>query len=261
MLFHQPKNSRGNYNFNRSVYTDISFKPHFHKNFELVRVLKGQVRLTVGEKNRVLKPGQYGLVLSNEVHSLNSDGPSLCWVGVFSGDFVRAFESRVRGKEGDDFVFTCSREVESFVCAHLLEGEAECLYLTKASLYAVCSEYSRQVTLQPQSGKSGQFMRSVTDYIAENYRSKVGLTDLAETLGYNYHYLSKCFHKNFGMSFTEFLNSYRLDAALALLTETDKDITEIALESGFQSIRSFNEYFKSRIGTTPVKYRTGSAAR
>jgi xylan 1,4-beta-xylosidase len=63
------------------------------------------------------------------------------------------------------------------------------------------------------------------------------------------------------MSFTEFLNSYRLDAALALLTETDKDITEIALESGFQSIRSFNEYFKSRIGTTPVKYRTGSAAR
>ena len=175
-------------------------------------------------------------------------------MGVFSGDFVRTFESRIRGKEGSDFVFTCQPAVEHFVREHLLEGEGD-LYLTKACLYAVCSEYSRQITLQPQTGKSGLFMRAVTDYIAGNYRSKVGLSDLAEALGYNYHYLSKCFHKNFGMSFTEFLNSYRLDAALTLLTETDREITEIALESGFQSIRSFNEYFKSRTGTTPARYR------
>ncbi len=255
MLYHQPKNSRGNYTFDKRVCEDIEFQPHFHKNFELIRVLAGRVRLSVGEQSRVLGPGQYGLVLPNEVHALLSDGASRCWVGVFSGDFVRAFESRVRGKVGSDFVFTCQPGVEHFVREHLLNGEGDCLYLTKACLYAVCSEYSREITLQPQTAKSGLFMRSVTDYIAENYRSKVGLSDLAETLGYNYHYLSKCFHRNFGMSFTEFLNSYRLDAALTLLTETDKDITEIALESGFQSIRSFNEYFKSRIGTTPAKYR------
>lgn len=78
---------------------------------------------------------------------------------------------------------------------------------------------------------------------------------MSERLGYNYYYLSKCFHKIFSMSFTDFLNSYRLDAALSMLTETDKDITDIALESGFQSIRSFNEFFKKNIGTTPAKYR------
>ena len=57
------------------------------------------------------------------------------------------------------------------------------------------------------------------------------------------------------MSFTDLLNSYRLDAALLLLTETDKDITDIALESGFQSVRNFNDYFKLKIGETPSKYR------
>ena len=176
---------------------------------------------------------------------------------MFSGDFVRTFETQTRGREGDGFVFTCEAGVERFLREHLIDCKQPPLLLLKACLYAACSEYCRQIRLEAISAKSGQFMRAVTDYIAENYRSKVGLADLAETLGYNYHYLSKCFHKNFNMSFTEFLNSYRLDAALALLTETDRDITEIALESGFQSIRSFNEYFKARVGTTPARYRAG----
>ena len=87
-------------------------------------------------------------------------------------------------------------------------------------------------------------------------KNKTSLFDIAEKLGYNYHYLSKKFNKTFSMSFTEYLNSYRLEQALTLLTETDFNITEIAIESGFQSIRSFNEIFKQHTGTTPAKYRS-----
>ena len=99
-------------------------------------------------------------------------------------------------------------------------------------------------------------MRAITDFISVNYRSKITLADVARELGYNYHYLSKCFHQIFNMSFTELLNSYRLDEAAAMLVETDVDITQVALESGFQSIRSFNDFFKTQLGMTPSKYRS-----
>jgi transcriptional regulator GlxA family with amidase domain len=65
----------------------------------------------------------------------------------------------------------------------------------------------------------------------------------------------KRFNKAFAVSFTDFLNDFRLDTALRLLDQTDMDIAQVAMESGFQSLRSFNSIFKTRIGKTPTSYR------
>ena len=128
--------------------------------------------------------------------------------------------------------------------------------MLKACLYAVCSEYLRQVELKELTGKRSVLSRAIIEYITVHYRDKITLADLARELGYNYDYLSKCFRSMFNQSFAEILNSYRLDAAVEMLVETDMDITQIAFESGFQSIRSFNEFFKSQLGMTPSKYRS-----
>jgi AraC-like DNA-binding protein len=125
----------------------------------------------------------------------------------------------------------------------------------KACLYAICDEYLKTVKLVPGDGNGENLMRSISDYIVEHYKEKISLSDVALRLGYNYHYLSKRFNKIFHVSFTEFLNSYRLDAALELLVETELDITEVALSSGFQSVRSFNDFFKMKMGATPSEYR------
>lgn len=61
------------------------------------------------------------------------------------------------------------------------------------------------------------------------------------------------------MSFTDFLNLYRIETALRLLDETDKKITDIALESGFQSVRNFNEAFRKKIGISPSEYKLRKA--
>lgn len=257
MLFHQPHNSQGNYSYNATTYDGISFPLHFHKNFELIYVLSGSVRLTAGEKSADLSPGEFALCLSNEVHSLETLGHSRCWVGVFSEDFVHAFEKQARGMVGSGLAFRCEKSVEDFLVANLIAEAQPPVYLLKACLYAACSEYCRSIRLEPRTEKSSLLMRAIFDYITQNYRSKISLAMMAEALGYNYHYLSKCFHKIFAMSFTAFLNSYRLDMALSMLVETNKDITEIALESGFQSIRNFNEVFKARTGITPAQYRRG----
>ena len=257
MIFHQPSNSGGAFAYNRFWYTKLRYRPHFHRNFEMIYVGQGSLQLTVGERQRTMHPGQFALVLPNEVHTFAPGEDTSFWIGVFSADFLQTFAAAAEGKEGSDFVFTCEKSVEQFVRAHLMDEEQPSVYSIKACLYALCDAYSRQIDLRPRQEKSGLLLTAVTDYIAAHYREKIGLQDLAAALGYNYHYLSKRINSMFQQSFSDVLNAYRLDKALTLLKTTDQEVTEIALESGFQSVRSFNAYFKARTGMTPIQYRTG----
>ncbi len=255
MIDHQTHNSRGNYSYNRFEYQDVQWKPHFHKNFEVIYVSKGRVRAVVDDKERVMQAGEFGMVLPNEVHSYSSVGESVCWIMVFSGDFVHAFEKKVQNKLASDFCFCVSDNTRAFVKENLMNAVVISRFAAKAALYALCDAFLSSVTLKEKSGKSDLLLSSITDYISKNYQNKITLSNLAQKLGYNYHYLSKCFHKIFEVPFSEFINSYRLDAAINLLRETDMGIADIAFESGFQSVRNFNQFFKKKIGITPEEYR------
>lgn len=256
MLFHQPTNSIGNYSYNCYRYQDICWDYHFHRNFELIYIVSGQVRCTINGKTAILDAGDYGLCLSNEIHAYQSVGQSASWVVVFSGDFIHAFEKQIKNKVGSGFRFQCSNKVTEYLKSVLFGPTEPSIYALKSCFYAVCNAYCSAVTLMEQAGKSDLLMRSIVEFIQANYRSPISLTDVADALGYDYYYISKSFHRIFNMSFSDFLNSYRLEAAITLLTETDEKVTDIAFESGFQSIRSFNHFFKSRTGQTPVQYRS-----
>ena len=63
MVYHQHKNSLGNFNYGWHFYKDTAYPPHFHRNLEAVYVLEGQVEMTIGGKPRILNPGDWALVL------------------------------------------------------------------------------------------------------------------------------------------------------------------------------------------------------
>ncbi|MBQ8804206.1 MAG: helix-turn-helix transcriptional regulator [Tyzzerella sp.] len=255
VLFHQPQNCLSNYSYNVCIYKNIKWNYHFHKNFELIYVISGEVECTINGKTDVLRANEFGLCLSNEIHAYHTLGESKAWVGVFSGDFVHAFEKQTKNKTGEHFKFRCRPEIENYLKTTLLTKECPETYILKSCLYAVCAEYCNNVKLKELSTKSDLLMRTITDYIANNFQNKLDLADLAKISGYDYCYISRYFHKIFHMSFNDYLNSYRLEHALMLLTETDKSVTDIAYESGFQSIRSFNHNFKKMTGKSPTQYR------
>ncbi|WP_041700811.1 helix-turn-helix domain-containing protein [Clostridium kluyveri] len=58
-----------------------------------------------------------------------------------------------------------------------------------------------------------------------------------------------------GYSFTDLLNLTRVDEALKILLDTDKNISEISEEVGFSHTRYFNKHFKIRFKCTPSQYR------
>lgn len=254
-IFHQTHNSQGNYSYNVYIYDNVNYTHHFHKNYEIAYVISGKVLFSVNDRMETLSEGEYAFCLSNEIHSIKTLEGSRVWVGVFSEDFVHEFKKRVGNKIGTDFKFRCRESVQRFLSENLIRTDLDNVLLIKSCLYALCSEYLENVELTERDGRRGMLMSDIVEYIEENYKKPITLKDVAAHLGYDYCYLSKAFNRLFSMPFNDYVNTFRTDNAMALLSSGQMSVTEIALESGFQSIRSFNNVFKKQTNMTPAEFR------
>jgi len=72
---------------------------------------------------------------------------------------------------------------------------------------------------------------------------------------------SRYFRKETGNSFTDFVNQIRVSKACQLLTETDKYISTICYEVGFNTVANFNRRFSELRGMTPTEFRKNAELR
>ena len=109
-------------------------------------------------------------------------------------------------------------------------------------------------------------VRSVTDVTNESIpvvelvkkmisRGVENVSKIAEKAGVSKCYLQHVFKKQTGTTITEYRNSQKLTKAKILLITTDKTITDIATECGFENSSYFAELFRSYESVTPTKYR------
>lgn len=255
-VFHQSQNSMGNHTYNVYIYDKVNFDLHFHKNYEIVYVISGQAVYSVNGKTKTLEQGDFAFCLSNEIHSVNSIGESKIWIGVFSEDFIHEFTKQQKGRTGADFSFKCPESLMRYLSENLIKTELSDIFLIKSCLYALCSEYLKQIPLEENRGKKASIMGAVVEYVEKNYKKPISLATLAESLGYEYCYFSKIFNRLFSMRFNDYINIYRFNEACAMLRESNLSITEISYESGFQNARSFNNTFKRLSGVSPSQWRS-----
>ena len=96
---------------------------------------------------------------------------------------------------------------------------------------------------------------SLVHYLSQNFQKPLSLDTVARDLGVSKYHLSHVFSEKIGQSFSSYLASIRVDCACALLAGTNRSVTEIAAESGFESQRSFFRAVGARCGMTPRAYR------
>lgn len=77
----------------------------------------------------------------------------------------------------------------------------------------------------------------------------------SESLGISDRYLRKIFQQHLGMSPQHYANHHRLMLAKQLLQQTQLAVTDIALSAGFNSVRRFNDSFKSTMKLSPSELR------
>ena len=96
--------------------------------------------------------------------------------------------------------------------------------------------------------------------IYENYDKKLSLEDMSDKFHISRSYLSKKFKAVTGFGFKEYIVNVRIKNACRLLLETNKSITDIAFECGFNDSNYFGDAFRHVKGVSPNKYRKNKEA-
>jgi AraC-like DNA-binding protein len=92
-------------------------------------------------------------------------------------------------------------------------------------------------------------------FMQKNYRDHISLTDLAKKVNVHPRYLCAIFKQITGHTITEYLTEMKIEKAKRMLLYTSLPITDIALDTGFNSSQYFSRIFNRFEGTQPRNYR------
>jgi AraC-like DNA-binding protein len=93
------------------------------------------------------------------------------------------------------------------------------------------------------------------DLIDARYAEPLDVPALAQRAHASPAHFSRRFKQTFGETPHQYLLTRRIERAKHLLRETDRSVTEISLDVGFQSLGSFSAKFKEIVGGNPTEYR------
>jgi AraC-like DNA-binding protein len=99
-------------------------------------------------------------------------------------------------------------------------------------------------------------IRVARDYVEQHFsRGNLSLGEVAAAVGLSRAHFSQVFHKAVGMTFTRFVQTRRVAEARRLLETTDRDVTGICFDCGFNSLTHFNRVFRQFAAASPRQYR------
>lgn len=101
-----------------------------------------------------------------------------------------------------------------------------------------------------------QTVSRAVEMIRKDYHRDIRIADVAQACGQSLRQVQRHFQSAFGISPQEFLIKTRVLAAARLLEETDLNAAEISHRCGFADASSFTQQFRTRMGMTPVSFRS-----
>lgn len=263
----------------RFWYNDstLSYDPHWHNACEMIIPVEGHYLVTIGPVTYDLKPGDIFLIPSGELHSLRAPGPG--------GRFIFLFEFDMLWQpQGASYLASCLTQpviITPDTCPSIYNEEITlvhqlCLdYLENDSLRDI-TIYTRLLTLflsyakfrlsnegnlamtqySHASQKSyAEKISAVLAYLDVHFAEELTLEQVAAVAGFSKFHFSRTFKQLSGYNFYDYLCRRRIKSSEILLMKPGLSISQIALQSGFSSVSTFNRTFKKMKGCTPTEYR------
>lgn len=202
--------------------------------------------------------------------TFQSDAPYEKIMIKYSPDFVEPFIKQV-GRKAFDYlnetkVFHFSLENQTKIHQLFLDmlevynrGEAYCEFILQGMLFRLFTFILEEhLCTSPKEieyiNVTFPIMTAIT-YMETFYSQNPSLIETAKVCGLSSGYFSRLFHEQLNQTYSSYLNAIKLKHATALLINTRKTITEIALETGFCHGNYFSEQFKKRYGMSPKTFR------
>lgn len=269
------KNTGVEFFYHNRTNSKVSVIPHLHSAVEILFVKKGKFKIFANDIQYNLGEGCVFLIRSNTAHVIEtvSDGDAGYYVFKFSPRFLSELSSPAcsgvylltltaswdKGKT----LWTKNESKELFLALEKLISESKYqgiggdigIRLAAGEIILKLIRELKKYEAEPPkieiSNDTVWRIYEATLYIDEHYAEPIRADKCAKEACMSYSYFSRCFSQITGKSFKEYLNSVRINRAERALFSTDKPITEIALDNGFNDVSYFISVYKALKGIPP----------
>ena len=83
---------------------------------------------------------------------------------------------------------------------------------------------------------------------------KLGVKEIARTVGYNYSYISNAFKKSTGMTIQRYISNKKMQKAIELMKYGKISVAQVAQRLNYANVQSFNKAFKRTMGCAPTEF-------
>lgn len=248
---------------------------HWHTEFEFVYVETGTVYFGISDKQFALSEGQGVFINSKILHRYFSQGKAIVPNFVLMPVFIAAQDSLIYQK----YVLPIMASPMDYqIFSQDIPWQAEVLSLMremmaaqeKASDVELVNSYLIQKiwhilyqnTDIEHMGKKENYSASsqarlqlMMQYIHQDFAYNISLSDIADQAKVSKSTALNLFQRYLGISLVTYLINYRLQEAAKLLASTEKKVTVISKDTGFDSVDYFCKAFKKYYKLTPTEYR------
>ena len=255
--------------------TSFNFFWHYHPEYELTLIVKGKGRRLIGDNHEYFESGDLVLIGPGLPHTWVSDsgtkGKSEAIVIQFSLDFMNRFieldelasvnELLLRAKQG----ISIKGNKSAIVKEHIQQLPEKRGVEKITSLLHILNELSnlKSVSLassfyQPLKGTENEKrINKVCQYIQKHAADPLTIHQVAVLIHLSPSAFCKFFKRITGKTFSDYVNDIRIANVCSQLMATDKQVSEIAFENGFETLTYFNRIFLKKKNISPSRYRKG----
>lgn len=234
---------------------------HWHTSVEIFAVQEGTLTFYLNEKEYPLKAGELILINSNEIHSIHAPVKNRTVVlqiplKQFEDYFTAPYFIRFAGADAGKDNQVLHRQVGRLYKACTERGagfEFKARSVYYEILYILVNDYlvTEAGEKEIRYNRRLEKLSKITGYMRDHYTEDLKLSEIASAFGYSEAYLSRLFRKCAKVNFKTYLQDIRMTYAYRELLNTEHTISQIALDNGFCSSRSFSREFQKRYGSLP----------
>ena len=205
-----------------------------------------------------VRPNAHGLLFHPDLIKGTSLGQDIKHYSFFSYASAEALHL----SEEEKSIFTDCLEKIRMELQHPIDKHSKRLISRNIELLLdYCMRfYERQFITRSESNKSilVKFEALLDDYFQSDKPQTDGLPSVkyfADKVFLSPNYFGDLIKKETGKSAQEYIQTRMIDMAKEMIAGTEKTVSQIAYELGFQYLQHFNRIFKKNTGYTPGEYR------
>lgn len=251
---------------------NFDYPDHWHNAVEIVYVVENNASVNVNNIEYTLNEKDILIVGAGDIHSFhihNSKGfrvfiqfdfSSLYTINGVSISKIYQFETKmISSKEHKSVHTKLERQINEIINEYNNQNFAYDLFFNARLLditVLLARNFGENPSINAGVNKAYELTKieKVFQYIADNYKNEITLSDVSNYVGFSDAHFSRAFKKATEKNFHSYLSEFRIKQAEKLLFDQNLSITQLASSTGFNSIVTFNRCFKKVKGCSPTEY-------